>query len=680
MPQFYRFLLAFVAFLLLASAAFAQGMENPVKWTASAEKTGEGAYTLIFRASIGDTYKSYSMFTDPAGAYPTELKYKNEADFELIGKAEETTSAPANRKEGADPLFDGAVVISYKHDFEIRQKIKLKNAATTAISGYVTSMACDAESCLPPTDTDFAIDLATGGSTDVKIDTSKLAKGSEGGIEIERKRSLETLAALEKEGAAGSCGVESDAMGTSGLSWLRIFIFGFLGGLLALLTPCVFPMVPLTVSYFTKRSTSRVAGIRNALIYSLSIIVIYVALGLLVTVAVGPSALNVLSTHWIPNTIFFVLFVVFAFSFFGYYEITLPSSWSTKTDAQADKGGLIGIFFMAFTLALVSFSCTGPIIGTLLVEAANGGVIAPVIGMTGFSLALALPFGLFALFPTALNALPKGGGWMTTMKVVLGFIELALAFKFLSKADLTEHWGILKYETYLIVTLLCSAGMGIYLLGLIKFPHDDHQWGRSTVAGYIGAALSFGLTAYIAMGFSYSERTKTFHTPDLLAGIVPPACYSYTYPCDCPAGIRSCYKDYYEGMEYARKVGKPVLLDFTGHACENCRKMENSVWSEAKINQLINDEYVLISLYVDDRKALPQERLAADGKTVLRTVGNLWTEFEKVNYKSQAQPLYVLLAPDETVLHLPIGATLEAGGVEKYEKFLQCGISKMKQK
>jgi thiol:disulfide interchange protein len=455
-----------------------------------------------------------------------------------------------------------------------------------------------------------------------------------------------------------------------------IFFFGFLGGLFALLTPCVFPMVPLTVSYFTKRSKSRAEGIRNASIYSLSIIFIYVALGLLVTLAFGADALNALSTHWLPNTIFFVLFVAFAISFFGYYDIKLPSSWTNKTDAAADQGGLIGIFFMAFTLALVSFSCTGPIIGTLLVEASSGGNISgPLFGMTGFAVALALPFGLFSLFPTMLNALPRSGGWMNTVKVVLGFVELALAFKFLSKADLTQHWGILKYETFMVAVTACAIGMGAYLFGFIKFPHDHHKWGRTSVSGYVTGALSFVLAGYIATGFTVSDKTQTYNTPALLSGIVPPACYSYFHPCDCPAGIQVCFKDYYEGVKYAQANQKPILLDFTGHACENCRKMEDQVWTDPKVNKLINENYVLISLYVDDRKILPEVLTTADNRK-LRTVGNLWAEFEMVNFGSQAQPLYILLAPDEKVLHLPIGATLGAGGIEKYIKFLECGLQK----
>jgi thiol:disulfide interchange protein len=640
---------------------------NPVKWTFQIKPISGNEYEFVMTGKIDDTWSTYSPYTDDAGPVPTSLNFETPENVELIGKIVESTSSPDNRKEGKDPLFDGVTVIKYKKDLTLVQKIRVKDT-TKPLVGYIESMACDAATCTPPTATEFKLSL-----TGENLDTTNTPVKSTISKDLERTVIKESMAAL---GTGGGCGVDAEATTTVGMSLWMIFMFGFLGGLFALLTPCVFPMVPLTVSYFTKRSKSRAEGIRNASIYSLSIIFIYVALGLVVTLAFGADALNALSTHWLPNTIFFVLFVAFAISFFGYYDIKLPSSWTNKTDAAADKGGLIGIFFMAFTLALVSFSCTGPIIGTLLVEASSGGNISgPLFGMTGFAVALALPFGLFSLFPTMLNALPRSGGWMTTVKVVLGFIELALAFKFLSKADLTQHWGILKYETFMVAVTACAVGMGAYLFGFIKFPHDDHKWGRTTVAGYITGALSFALAGYIATGFTVNDKTHTYNTPAFLSGIVPPACYSYFHPCDCPAGIQVCFKDYYEGVKYAQASQKPILLDFTGHACENCRKMEDQVWTDPQVNKLINENYVLISLYVDDRKTLPEVLTTADNRK-LRTVGNLWAEFEMVNFASQAQPLYILLAPDEKVLHLPIGATLGAGGTEKYIKFLQCGLQK----
>lgn len=659
-----KYLFCLVAFLFVSVIAWAQP-KNPVHWTFEANYLGNDEYNLIFSAKIDEGWNTYSPFTGEDGPVPTSINYDSEEDFELIGKIEEFTAKPENRKEGVDPLFDNAIVIKYKNDLTLVQKIKSTNP-DLVISGYIESMACDAESCLPPRAEDFEISLK-GDMAIVDNDLPKANIDNSINEEIARPLIKESLAKLSAE---NSC---SPAEETKSDSNIMIFVFGFLGGLVALLTPCVFPMIPLTVSYFTKRSKTRAEGLRNASIYSFSIIAIYVALGLLVTMAFGADALNQLSTHWLPNTIFFLLFVVFAFSFFGFYDISLPSSWTNKTDAAADKGGVLGIFFMAFTLALVSFSCTGPIIGTLLVQASQGGWVGPLFGMTGFAVALALPFGLFSLFPTMLNALPRSGGWMNTVKVLLGFIELALAFKFLSKADLTEHWGLLKYETFLAISVVCTLGIGIYLFGFIKFPHDSHKWGKSSAGGYVMGIAAFAFAAYLASGFTVNKETNTYNTPALLSGIVPPACYSYYHPCDCPAGIGSCYKDYYQGLAYAKKVNKPILLDFTGHACENCRKMEDQVWVNPEVNKLINENYVLVSLYVDDRKPLDEIKMTKDGRK-LRTVGNIWAEFEMENFNQQSQPLYILLSPNEEVLHAPIGATLGANGVERYLQFLKCGL------
>ena len=666
--NYIKYTLTLIAFLFGTVTAWAQP-KNPVHWSFQVNPLSNDEYELVFSAHIEEGWNTYSPFTGEDGPIPTSVNYENTEGFELLGDLQESTSSPDNRKEGADPLFDDAIVIKFKKDLKLVQKIKATNP-DLVISGYVESMACDAESCLPPMSEDFKLSLKgdmalvenNSPAPNVDVNTSINA-------EIARPIIKESLANLSTD---NSCSKPEETKSDSNI---MIFVFGFLGGLVALLTPCVFPMIPLTVSYFTKRSKTRSEGIRNASIYSLSIIGIYVALGLLVTMAFGADALNQLSTHWLPNTIFFLLFVVFAFSFFGFYDISLPSSWTNKTDAAADKGGVIGIFFMAFTLALVSFSCTGPIIGTLLVQASQGGLVGPLFGMTGFAVALALPFGLFSLFPTMLNALPRSGGWMNTVKIILGFAELALAFKFLSKADLTEHWGLLKYETFLAISVICTVGMGLYLWGFIKFPHDSHKWGKSTIAGYIGGAITFAFAAYLASGFIVSKETNTYTTPALLSGIVPPACYSYFQPCDCPAGIGSCYKDYYEGLAYAKKVNKPILLDFTGHACENCRKMEDQVWVNSEVNKLINENYVLVSLYVDDRKPLDEVKITKDGRK-LRTVGNIWAEFEMENFNQQSQPLYILLSPNEEVLHAPIGATLGANGVERYLEFLKCGLQK----
>lgn len=623
---------------------------EPVKWEYRAEKTGENEYSLIFSASIEKGWHIYSQNIKGDGPVPTTLTIEQNPNIELLGPAVETSSAAANRSEALDKTFN-MVLVKFKNDYTLTQKVRLKDS-TTAIKGFVNFMVCDKEKCLPPSAVDFAFfDNSTTGTE------LKTAEG------IERKKIKESLAIALSSGECATDIPQKD------LSLIMIFVFGFLGGLFALMTPCVFPMVPLTVSFFTKRSKSRADGIKNALIYALSIIVIYVVLGMSITIIFGDNALNWLSTHWIPNTLFFVLFIAFAISFFGYYDIKLPSSWSNNSDRAADRGGIVGIFFMAFTLSLVSFSCTGPIIGTLLVQAADGGRLAPAIGMFGFAFALALPFGLFSAFPGWLNSLPKSGGWMNTVKVVLGFIEIALAFKFLSKADLTMHWGILKYETYLLVTVLCALGMGLYLIGLIRFPHDD-KGQKIGIPRYSFGAFSIALAIYLSTGFMTNEKTQTYSTPALMSGIAPPACYSYFRPCQCPAGIELCFKDYEEGMEYARKVGKPVIVDFTGHGCENCRKMEDNVWANEDINRYLNKDYILISLYVDDRTKLDVVEIAPDGSKI-RNVGNKWAAFERVNFEQQSQPLYVLMAPDETVLNAPRGNTPD---VKAYRDFLQCGL------
>lgn len=719
--------ISFFFFLLLSVALSAQ--HNPISWDFEAKALGNNEYELRYTARVADGWTIYSALMEDGGPIPTAVSYDSKHQ-ELVGKFEERTSKAANRKEEMDEIFE-MNVIKYKKDLTLVQRVRVTDKGKP-VEGYVTCQACDHEKCLPPTDTDFAhvlanlkepepaknntepaktdpdapqeldpekkndgefpqttieenpetdpteVDSSKGtadGDMGAKTDTEDSSTG--GSLEakdgIYNPKRIDLIKSLEAAKTAGFCadasGQVMEVMEVEGSSFLQIFIWGFLGGFVALLTPCVFPMVPLTVSYFTKRKKKN--GKRDAFVYAASIVVIYVALGLLITGLFGGNALNLLSTHWIPNLLFFVLFVVFAISFFGYFEIKLPSSWSNKSDQAADKGGFLGIFFMAFTLALVSFSCTGPIIGTLLVEAADGGQLAPAVGMFGFSLALALPFGLFSAFPSWLQSLPKSGGWMTTIKVVLGFIELGLAFKFLSKADLTEHWGILKYESFLIAVTACALGLGLYLFGLIRFPHDDPKASISLPRkGF--AALSIATALYFASGFMTHPLTKGYHTPFVLSGIAPPACYSYFKPCDCPSGINDCFKSYEEGLAYAKEVGKPVLLDFTGHGCENCRKMEDNVWSKEDINAIINNKYVLVSLYVDDREPLDPILKTPEGQK-LRTVGSRWAAFQTINFKENTQPLYVLMSAEEEVLVPPVGYTPNA---EQYKGFLNCGLNR----
>ena len=474
-------------------------------------------------------------------------------------------------------------------------------------------------------------------------------------------------------------------------SLLWTFIFGFLGGLVALLTPCVFPMIPLTVSYFTKSSTDRSSGIRNALWYGASIIIIYVAIGMLITALLGPTALNELSTNWIANLIFFFIFVVFAFSFFGYFEITLPSSWSNKTDRAADQGGLVGIFFMAFTLALVSFSCTGPIIGSALVESATNKV-GPMVVMLGFSTALALPFGLFAAFPGWLNSLPKSGGWMNSVKVVLGFLELGLALKFLSTADLTKHWGVLPYELFMGIWVVLCLATAAYLFGLFKFPHDSPVAKISPVRGSFGI-LFLVMAFYFGTGFMTNPKTGLYATPSVVSGIAPPANYNiFLDPPDLDENLSSrfssyskcannldCFKDYCEGLEYAREVGKPVFIDFTGHGCQNCRKVEDAIWVKDEVWNKLQNDFVLVSLYVDDRKKLDDVYVSKKQGKKMRNVGNKWADFQIVNFDQNSQPLYVMMSNDERVMTKPFSFEgTDQESIDNYNNYLNCGISTFK--
>jgi len=455
-----------------------------------------------------------------------------------------------------------------------------------------------------------------------------------------------------------------------------IFVLGFLGGLIALLTPCVFPMIPLTVSFFTKGSEDKKKGLGNAVLYGAFILGVYLLLSapfhLLDTIS--PDILNEISTNVYLNVAFFLIFLFFAFSFFGFYEITLPESWTNKSSSAEGAGGIIGIFFMALTLALVSFSCTGPILGSLLAGAlsSDGGAWQLTAGMGGFGLALALPFALFAAFPGMMNSLPQSGGWLNVVKVVLGFIELALAFKFLSNADLVSHWGILKIEVFLGIWILCFLGLGAYLLGLIKFPHDS-PFKLKPIRAILGIA-SVAFAGYMATGFIYDKQAGSLSSLTWLSGLAPSSCYSILYPCDCPSNL-TCFKDLETGLSFAKKNNKPVLIDFTGYACVNCRKMEEHVWPRKEIFNLIDKDYVLVSLYVDDRKKLEKPievpRVSGEGNRTLRTYGNKWAYFQTKYFGNNSQPYYALVTPDMDLLNNPVGYTPE---VPEYKDFLECGI------
>jgi thiol:disulfide interchange protein len=712
-----RFAILALSSFIISNLSMGQGkILNPVKWRFEIEKISGSDYKLKYIASVDKGWTVYSIYTSDDGPVPTSVNYDDKSGIELVGKAIEFGA----KKEGMDPLFD-VNVIKFTADkpYVIEQKIKVTNAAKPII-GYINFMACDNEKCLPPTDAEFTFRIPPDGAAPLPSDNKKDAltevdpnnKNQAEGVEIATTANqpadttgIEQAAASDFKYGAKINGNKIDQrveelLGTykspistcggteekkEGLFWT--FVFGFIGGLLALLTPCVFPMLPITVSFFTKDTKRK--GWVNGLIYGASIIVIYVLIGLLITIFVGPEALNRLSTNWIANTLFFVIFIAFAFSFFGFYEITLPSSWSTGSDRLADKGGLIGIFFMAFTLALVSFSCTGPIIGTAIVQAATKGeYLGPFLVMLGFSTALALPFGLFAAFPAWLNTLPKSGSWMNSVKVVLGFLELALAFKFLSVADMTNGWGILKYELFMGLWVLIFAGMALYLFGFIKFPHDSPIKKLSMTRIGFGA-LSVALVVYLISGFRINDKTGDYKALSLMSGLAPPAHYNFLldiqevdpavkakYPSysKCANNI-NCFKDYFEGMNYAKETGKPVMLDFTGYGCVNCRKTEEHIWVDDRIRSILNDSLVLISLYVDDDKKLSSVYISEHSGNKLRNVGNKWADFQIVNFEQNSQPLYVMASNDQKVITSPRPF---AEGVEDYLEFLKCSLQSSK--
>ena len=648
------------------------GILEPVKWEMSKKQLGNDEYELTFTGAIDDGWGVYSLYMEEGGPVPTSITYENAEGIQMIGKAIEE----GHKKEGFDPLWkdevDSVIKFLDDQDYTIRQKIKVIDPSKP-LTGYLTFMTCNDTGCLPPTDIDF--DFGFG---KVASDIAQMNIGADGKVDQSRPPIVKTF-----KDPLSDCGIDN-TKDDSSILWL--LLAGMLGGFAALLTPCVFPMIPITVSFFTK-DTKR-SGLMNGIIYGLSIIVIYVVLGLIITVTLGPEALQALSTNWIANTLFFLIFIFFAGSFFGYYELTLPSSWSTKSDQMADKGGLLGIFFMAATLALVSFSCTGPIVGSALVAAAEGGFIGPLVVMFGFSFALALPFGLFAAFPTWLNTLPKSGGWMNSVKVVLGFLELGFAFKFLSTADLTQHWGILKYETFMFILVTVCVLIATYLFGFIKFPHDSPIKKLSFPRKAI--ATSFvALAIYLCFGFTVNKDTGIYNSLWLTSGFSPPVMYNMfldkgkvdpeikkKYPSftKCANNI-DCFKDYYEGMAYAKEIGKPAFLDFTGHGCQNCRRTEDNIWVDDKVRSMLNNDMVLISLYTDDRESLEKTFISLYDDKKKRNVGQKWADFQVVNFVQNSQPLYIMVTPDEKVITHPRGYE---DGIKSYQSYLNCGLEYFK--
>jgi thiol:disulfide interchange protein DsbD len=683
-PYFLRTLGSLLLLLLIANTAYAQILK-PVKWSFSVNRINDCEAELIFKAKIDKGFHVYSQFLDGNdGPVATTFNFEKSSDFQLQGKVLEGKPI-----EEYDPNFEMKLKF-FANEASFKQKIKINNLKAFSVKGYLNFMVCDETKCLPPEDVDFEFKITSASGKpciDAKEKKAEITTNDTAAIVPSKVDSSNNDTATKNEvvtvnNTQDIVKADTEEKPENKGAW-AIFVAGFLGGLLALLTPCVFPMIPLTVSFFTKSSGTRKKGLMNAFIYGLSIILIYVTLGMVITLSLGPDALNAMASNAIVNLAFFIIFVVFAASFLGAFEITLPSSWVNKADTASEKGGLLGIFFMAFTLSLVSFSCTGPIIGTLLVQAAVGGnVINPTIGMIGFSSALALPFGLFAAFPGWLNSLPKSGGWLNSVKVVLGLLELALALKFLSNVDLAYHWGILTREVFIALWIVIFSLLGFYLLGKLKFSHDsDTKY--ITIPRVMFAIVVFGFVVYLIPGM--------FGAPlKIISGFPPPTFYNEgwslgngspkdaggkiipgTDPEHCPHNL-NCFHDYDMALAYAKEVKKPLMVDYTGWSCVNCRKMEDNVWVDPRVLERLNNDYVLVSLYVDDKTALPEaeKRVSKTTGNKIKSIGNKWSDMQTERFGTNSQPYYVLLDAQEQMLNKPTGYDPD---IDKFIAFLDEG-------
>ena len=660
----------FILFLLFSTLGFTQVL-TPVKWQFQLTELGNDEYELVFEASIDETWHLYGQDLPSGGPIPTSFVIDSSGNFEFIEKVESVTKPEIVH----DAAFDMDLKL-FSEKAVFKQKIKSLNKDPYTIKGYVEYMSCDDERCLPPDEEDFSFSINQGSADVVSASDNKTIAASVSGN--------------TKEKSGGN------------KSMLGFFFLALLAGFAGVLTPCVFPMIPMTVAFFSQGTENRAKSILKAVIFGLSIILIYTSIGIIVSItSAGADFANNLSTHWIPNLIFFVLFLVFAASFLGMFELVLPSGLVNKADKQADKGGLIAAFFMGLTTVLVSFSCTGPIVGALLVEAASGEVIKPIVGMFGFALAFALPFTLFAIFPSWMSKMPKSGGWLNSVKIVLGFFVLAFGMKFLLTIDLTYHIGIFSREIYLSIWIVIFTLMGLYLLGKIKFSHDSDLPYLSfprivlviitftfvlyLIPGLFGAPLknisgmippmssqsfnlnkvqagpSFGLTAISPLGNDESALCEDPEYADIL---------------HLPYGLTG-YFDYEQGMACAKKLNKPVFLDFKGHACSNCKEVESKVWSDPAVLEKLRNDFVIIALYVDDRTKLPEEdwiTSKVDGK-VKKTIGKINADLQISMFKVNSQPYYVIVDNEGKPLVDPIAHTLD---ISTYLDFLNRGIEAYK--
>lgn len=644
-----RVLFIFIfSFFLLLKNSYAQD-SSAINWDASAKKITDTEYEIKLKGLIKNNWHLYAQKDEPEGLQGITITYRDSSVTQDSLKIQTTYTVIE------DDIFEKKKKNVATGNIELIQHIHLTKGKIPVLRLKINYEIADKENFIPEEQ-----------QVSITLDATAVSQ-------TKNRILIPSIDINKPETNCGTSSTVSSSTGSTGL--LKLFILGFLGGLVALLTPCVFPMIPLTVSFFTKKATTKKAGISNAFLYGFFIFLIYILLSLPFHFLdkLNPEILNNISTNVYLNIFFFVIFVFFAFSFFGYYEITLPAGLSSKADSKSGVGNLAGIFFMALTLALVSFSCTGPILGSLLAGSLSndGGAMQLTMGMAGFGLALALPFALFALFPNLLNSLPKSGGWLNTVKVVLGFAELALALKFFSNADLVKHWGLLKREIFIGLWIIVSAGLTIYLFGKLKFPHDSPIKKLSTGRIFL-AAIAGLFTLYLLPGVTNTKYANL----TLISGFPPPLYYSIYAKDQCVLDL-NCAHDYEEGLKMAREANKPILLDFTGFACVNCRRMEEKVWSQPGVYKLMKERFIVISLYVDDKKQLPAAQQftykTKDGvEKEIITVGDKWSTFETENFANNSQPLYAILNTNEILLTKPVGYTPSS---KEYLEWLQCGVN-----
>lgn len=672
----------FVTIILLCLVAAVTAVQAQVSFNVSYKRVNPTTIDIVFSGKAQPGWHIYSTNIGEGGPTPASFKVDKIKGAKLKG----ALKAGPGAKTMQDPIFEMQVSF-FEGSATFTQRVELLDK-DYQLDGYLKYGACNDENCLPPTSVEASLKGSDGPAptAESKAEEEKAQAALEAETTVADTAAAASGEALDSAMAVTAVPTDSaqvkawwtpvikelktfgdDNGNVAGKAWYYIFFLGFLGGLVALFTPCVWPIIPMTVSFFLKRSGDRRKGIRDAVTYGISIVVIYVALGLIITSVFGANALNDLSTNAVFNILFFLMLVVFAASFFGGFEITLPSSWGAAVDNKAEKTtGLLSIFLMAFTLSLVSFSCTGPIIGFLLVEVSTSGgsALAPTIGMLGFAVALALPFTLFALFPTWLKSAPKSGGWLNAVKVTLGFLELAFALKFFSVADLAYGWHLLDRETFLALWIVIFALLGVYLLGAIKFPHDDEDERHTSVPRFFLALCSLAFAVYMVPGL--------WGAPVKAVSAFAPPISTQDFNLD-PVKIEAKFRDYEAGMAYARQTGKPVVVDFTGHGCVNCRKMELAVWHDAKVRDLLMKDYVLISLYVDEKAPLPEPiKVEENGQiTTLRTVGDKWSYLQRSKFGANAQPFYVLVDNEGN----PLNSSYSYDeNVDKFVKFLKTGL------